>query len=123
MPIDKSELERTIAAGIHGTPQLKIDEKRRFLGQFRERVIQALTFKQLSTSDGYKAIEAALRHPQAASLIIHNQARTAAMKYIAAAQKQGVNFTISNNPKFIGDVALVVAATDAVDIPKLMCEM
>ena len=31
----KSELEKTLAAGIHGTPELKPDEKRRYLGSFR----------------------------------------------------------------------------------------
>lgn len=119
----KSELEKTISAGVHGTPQLKLDEKRRFLGFFRERVIQAITFKQLSTTTGFKAIEDALAHPQAASLVVHNQARPGAMRYIVAAQNQGINFTITNNPKLIGEVAVVVAAKVAVDVPKLECEI
>lgn len=123
MGSDKTELERALTAGIHGTPQLRMDEKRRFLGFFRERVIQAVSFKQITTKEGIKAIEDGLKHPQASSLVVHNNARSVAMGCIVAAQKAGVGFTITANPKLIGDVAVVVAAKEAVDIPKLMSEV
>lgn len=118
---DKSELEKTIAAGLHGV-ELHRDEKRRYLGHFRERVIEAVTFDQLRTTKGMNAMKKALSHKQAAELLVRNKARTIAMPLIAEAQRLGVDFTIVSNPEFVGDIAVALVAREAVDVPRLMAE-
>jgi uncharacterized protein YueI len=117
-----NELERTIQAGIHGTPQLRPDEQRRFLGFFRERVIQAVTFKQIQTPEGLKIMEEALGDSRGVELVIHERARTRAMPLIIQARKQGLDFTIVSNPDLRGDVAVILVAQDAVDVPALYSE-
>jgi uncharacterized protein YueI len=118
---DKSDLEKTLIAGMHGV-ELQRDEKRRYLGHFRERVIQAVTLKQLRTAKGMRAMKEALSHGKAAELVVRNMARTAAMPLIVEAQRLGIDFTIVGNPEFIGDVAVALVAREAVDVPRLMSE-
>ena len=117
-----SELERAVQAGIHGTPQLRPDEKRRYLGFFRERVIQAVTFRQLQTAEGFQVIKEALSDSRGVELVIHKKARTRAMPLIAQARKQGLDFTIVSNPNLRGEVGVILVARDAVDVPVLYSE-
>lgn len=118
----KNELEKTIATGIHGRPQLRPDEKRRFLGCFRERVIEAVTFDQIRTKEGLKVMSDALKDPRGVELVIHQEARSAAMPLIIEARRSGLDFTLVSNPRFIGNVAVLLAASDAVDVSKLYSE-
>ncbi|HHT43782.1 MAG TPA: YueI family protein [Firmicutes bacterium] len=118
----KSELEKTLAAGIHGTPELKPDEKRRYLGSFRERVIQAVSFSQLRTKEGIKVMAEALKDPRAVELLIHQEARGAAMPLIVESRRRNLDFTIVSNPDFVGDVAVALVAADAVDVAELYAE-
>jgi uncharacterized protein YueI len=117
-----SELEKAVQAGVHGTPQLRPDERRRFLGFFRERVIQAVTFKQFLTDEGFKVMEEVLSDPRGVELVIHQKARSRAMPLIAQARKEGLDFTIVSNPNLRGEVAVILVAKDAVDVPVLYSE-
>ena len=117
-----SELEKTVRTGIHGTPQLRPDEKRRFLGFFRERVIQAVTFDQLRNRDGLQVMTSALKDPRGVELVIHKKARAQAMPLIVEARKTGLDFTIVSNPNLVGNVAVLLVAKDAVDVPLLYSE-
>ncbi|MDI9422127.1 MAG: YueI family protein [Bacillota bacterium] len=117
-----SELEKTVRTGIHGTPQLRPDEKRRFLGFFRERVIQAVTFDQLRNRDGLQVMTSALKDPRGVELVIHKKARAQAMPLIVDARKTGLDFTIVSNPNLVGNVAVLLVAKDAVDVPLLYSE-
>ena len=115
-------LKKTVLAGIHGPPELRPDEKRRFLGFFRERVIEAVTFGQIRTKEGREAITTALKDSRAARLVIHQEARSRSMALITEAQKKGVPFTVVSDPTFRGEVAVLVAANDAADVPRLKSE-
>lgn len=112
---EQDELGRTLSAGIHGTPELRPDERRRHLGFFRERVIQALTFKQARTNEGIKIMMEALKDPRGVELVVHQNVRGAAMPLIIQAQRQNLDFTIVSNPNFIGEIAIVLVAENAVD--------
>ena len=118
----RDELEKTLATGIHGTPQLRPDEKRRFLGFFRERVIQAVTFDQLRTKEGLKAMADALEDRRGVELVIHQNARSVAMPLIVESRRKGLDFTIVADPTFVGEVAVALVASDAVDVPVLWSE-
>lgn len=117
-----SDLENAVRTGIHGTPQLRPDEKRRFLGFFRERVIQAVTFKQILTTKGMQVMEEAMKDSRGVELVIHKRARSRAMPLVVQARKQGLDFTIVSNPNLRGEVAVLLVARDAVDVPVLYSE-
>ncbi|WP_240503466.1 YueI family protein [Natranaerobius trueperi] len=112
----KSELERKIFAGVHGSPELKKDEKNRHLGEFKERVIKALTFDQVQEQGTYPEINEAIKHPKAKRLIISRKVDLDyARDYIKLAREQGLNFTTVDDPDFVGPIGLVVVSDDAFD--------
>lgn len=118
----QDDLEKTLAVGIHGTPELRPGERRRFLGFFRERVIQAVTFDQIKTKKGLAVMAEALGDRRAVELVIHQDARGAAMPLVVQARRKGLDFTIVANPNFIGEVAVALVASDAVDVGELMSD-
>ena len=113
---DKSSLEKALLAGIYGPPELKKEERRYFLGQFRERVIKVLTFEQVAEPGTYPEIREAMAHPLARRLIISRRANLSAAKdYVHLARKRQLEFTTVDSPDFKGPVGLVVAAVKAAD--------
>lgn len=114
---DKSELEQILLTGIHGTPELKREERRLLLGIFRERVLKTLTFAQIAEPGTYPEINDAIRDPRAKRLLISRKANlAAAAEYIRLAREQGLAFTTVDSPEYKGNVGLVVAAEEAVDV-------
>lgn len=112
----KTALEKTLMAEIHGPPELRRREKQLLLGQFRERVIKALTFEQVAEPGTYPEIRQAIKHTDAKKLIVSRKADlAAAADYINLARKQGLAFSTVDQPDFRGNIALVVAAKDAVE--------
>ncbi|MFW6409421.1 MAG: YueI family protein [Halanaerobiales bacterium] len=116
---EKSELEKKVMEGIHGQPELKKGEKDRFLGQFAERVIRYLSYKQVKEDGIYPEIMEALRHPQAAKLLVSRDVDLEqANEYIKLARDKDLTFRRVDSPELKGEVALVVAADEAVNIQK-----
>ena len=113
---DKPDLEKYIQYGIHGTPEFKKDERARFLNNFRERVIKALTIKQVEEEGTYREILQAIKDPRACKLIISGDVRlNCAMDYVNLAREHNLQFSISHNPNYKGDIGLVVVGECAVD--------
>ncbi len=114
-------LKTTLQAGIHGPPQLKKEEKRWLLGQFRERVLKALTFKQIEEIGTYPEVKEALLDPRAHRLIISSKVNLkAAREYIQLARKKEMPFTTTSSPDFMGDIGLIVVAKEAVEEEEIL---
>ncbi|HZK37927.1 MAG TPA: YueI family protein [Clostridia bacterium] len=113
---DKTELERTIEYAIRGAPQIKADEKRKWLGEFRERVILGLTVEQSHMEEALCHVEDALKH-EMADIIIVNQDMLIEMmaKYMRLAKDTGKRFksVATDSEEAMG---LVVASSEAVKI-------
>jgi uncharacterized protein YueI len=119
----KTDLEQTLRFGMHGPPELKREEKKHFLGQFRERVLIALTFGQIAEKGTYPAVERAIRDPRARRLVISGQADLeAAREYIQLASTHNLSFTTTSSPDFQGEIGLVVVAGVAVDLAEVLVE-
>lgn len=56
-----SDVEDYIKKNVFGKPQVKPDEKRKFLGNFRERVALALTIAQVESYDNLSMIEKVMK--------------------------------------------------------------
>lgn len=116
----KSELERTLQAGIQGAPELKGEEKARYLGEFRERVLRILTKRQAGESQIYPEIEAALKDPRASVLVINGDLHDNVLrKYKKLAEASGVPVTSRRAAEYAGDTGLLVAASHAVDVEQI----
>jgi uncharacterized protein YueI len=116
----KTELERTLAVSLQGPPELKLEEKRLFLGEFRERVLVALTKAQVMSNTVYQEIEEALQDKRSAKMLIHGElAYKYREKYQRMATETGKSFTVVHDPDLQGDIGLAVASDDAVEQPDI----
>ncbi|KAB3530900.1 DUF1694 domain-containing protein [Alkaliphilus serpentinus] len=67
------KLKRTIEFAIHGAPELKLQEKRIWLGEFRERVVMALTLEDTNKTLAIDKIQEGIRDPEAEMIIVNNR--------------------------------------------------
>ncbi|WP_418654991.1 YueI family protein [Anoxybacter fermentans] len=119
----KSNLEKTVEYGLYGTPELKKEERLRYLGEFRERVLKALTVEQVEEPGVYPEILDALCDPRASKLILRRDIDLErARDYLELAKKKKVAFKRVDSPKFKGDIGLVVVSSNAVDESHILVE-
>ncbi len=119
----KKPLEKALSAGIMGKPQLRREEKRRFLGEFRERVIRALTLEQVHEEGVYPEIMESINDPRADKLVVSSRADLyRAREYILLAQEHGLSFTTVDSPEHRGEIGLIVVSNSAVDEEEIMVD-
>jgi len=113
--MDKSELEKTIEYAIGGIPQIKPDEKRKWLGEFRERVILGLTMEQSFMIEAQDYVEDALKDNMAEIIIVNQKIPMEVMsKYMKLAKDTSKEFkTISTNSEEA--MGIVVVSRQAVE--------
>lgn len=115
----KSLLDQALAAG-RGDMDLYREERDRFLGELRERVIKVLTYQEALEPQVYPEIEKALKDPRAKKLVAQSKIPIEKLeKYLKIAQKHGIPFVAVNSPDFEGETGLVVASDTAVDVKEI----
>lgn len=112
----KSELEQTLQRGIYGPPKIKGEEKKVYLGEFRERVIVALSVEEVFYDEAVKVAEEALQDPKAHRLIVNHNKLTSpwTKKYMALARKYDKEYK-SFHTEEKEAMGLVVASREAVN--------
>lgn len=115
-----NDAEQRLQIGIHGRPELKPEERARYLGEFRERVLKLLRKRQVLDKKVYPEIEEALKDSRSVRLLLNGDlAYQHRAKYIEIARKYDKPYTVVNDPKLKGDAGLVVVSDDAVDVEKI----
>lgn len=115
MTVD-SPAER-LSVAMQGAPELKLDEKKIYLGEYRERVIRLLSKKQVAQTFIYPEIIEALNHKQSSKLLINGELwDDLTNKYIALARQVEKPYTMIHDPHLKGDTGLVVVSDEALDI-------
>ncbi|KAF1084115.1 hypothetical protein SPSYN_02767 [Sporotomaculum syntrophicum] len=115
--VNKDSLAQALAMGMHGAPEIKRDEKNRYLGEFRERVIRLLSKKQVAEPAVYPEILESLKDPRAAKMIISGDINyRSAEKYRELAEQVGKICTVIHDPAMTGDTGLVIVSSDTVDV-------
>jgi len=115
-PNQKTELERMVQHGIYGPPKLKWEEKKIYLGEFRERVIVALSVEEVFYDEGVAVAEEALKDPMAHRLIVNHNKLTSqwTRKYMGLAQKHRKEYK-SFHTEAQEAMGLVVVGKEAVN--------
>ena len=114
---EKSDLEKAVFHGAHGTPEIKKDEKNRFLGEFAERVICYLNYKQLTEAGIYPEVIDCIKRNEAKKLVISREVElNQAQDYIKIARNNGLKFKRVDSPEHRGQISLIVASDRAVNI-------
>lgn len=103
-------LEDYIEKGLHGTKQVKIGERNRFLGTIRERIVLALTNEQVYSGKIFpELIEAMKAHPQVKMLLNGQIPYSYINKYTKLANEYHIPFKIVDNKEHSTDIGLVLA--------------
>lgn len=126
------QLQEHLNKGMYGTPQLKPDEQRKYLGTFRERVALTMTFAQLNSGKYYDALEQELKkHPDYRMTINGKVDQKQLTKLLTLANNTNVAFTCNTDqslPNAASDFAVVFADKkqaihhEIIDIAKLYPE-
>ena len=113
-----TNVEDYIKKNIFGKPQLKPDEKNKFLGNFAERVAIALTVLQLKNASNIKLVEDIMKKYPNYHLYLNGKIDSYILdNYIQLSVKLGYKFTIvtqapmrkGNRILTDSDMALVIA--------------
>src|SRR5690606_34084233 len=96
--------------------QTKPDERRKFLGTIRERIVIALTQPQMREEGVYPQVIEALKKNSMAHLYLNgNMNYSYLSKYNKTDSKHNVEYTIVTNKEHNSDSALVLAYDYAID--------
>ncbi|VXC54525.1 conserved hypothetical protein [Bacillus sp. 349Y] len=114
--LSKPTMDDYLENGIYGQKQTKPDERRKFLGSLRERVVVALTQSQVREKGVYKEVQEALKeNPEARLLLNGSMSYTFLSKYIKLADTFNISFSMVTNMETETDVGLVLAYNEAID--------
>ncbi|WP_175639473.1 YueI family protein [Metabacillus schmidteae] len=110
-------LDEYIQQGIHGPREINPDERRKFLGTLRERVVVVLTKSQVREPGTYKEVENLMSKNNEATLFLNGNMNYSYLSdYIKLANKVGNKFSLSTNKEHDSDLGLVLAYDHAVNI-------
>jgi uncharacterized protein YueI len=114
--LKKPTVEEVLQQGIYGVKETKPEERRKFLGTLRERIIAALYMKQVRESRVYPQIEQYMKDNPKSHLFLNGTINYGELsKYVKMAKKHHINYTIVNNKENETDIGLVLAMEYAID--------
>ncbi|MFJ7975550.1 YueI family protein [Peribacillus sp. NPDC096379] len=116
-------VDEIIQQGIHGQKELKPEERKRYLGTIRERIIAVLTQPQVRDKEVYQEFMNLMKkHPQALLFANGNMEYSSLKKYIEAAQVNKIPYKMVINKDYNTDIGLVLAFEYAVDKEEIFLE-
>ncbi|MBW8348042.1 YueI family protein [Bacillus sp. IITD106] len=102
--------------GMYGVKEIKPDERRKFLGTIRERIVVALTKSQVMEKGVYpEVIQLMKEHPKAILLLNGDLDYSYLSDYIHNARKNHVQFSIVANKNHDTSIGLVLTYDHAID--------
>lgn len=119
------DIQDYLKSHVFGAPQLKPDEKRAFLGNYRDRVALALTVGQLRTAKAEQLVCNVLRRYPGLRIYINGRmGKTIVNRYLKVAVSMNYPFTILaqngmrvKQPLQENDFGLVIAGSKKITRP------
>ncbi|MCH1624327.1 YueI family protein [Ferdinandcohnia quinoae] len=112
----KSNVDDYLQQGIYGKKEIKPDERRKFLGTIRERVVMALTAAQVREVNVYKEVVDSFKiNPKAHLYLNGNMDFRYLSKYIKHAERNKLSYTLVTNKEYNSELGLVLAYDYAID--------
>lgn len=110
------KLDDYVQTGIHGAKEVKKGERRQYLGTIRERVLFALTEKQVMKKEGLEQLEKELQAEEAVELLLNGELSYRFLTdYKKLANRYGVDYTTVSNLEVDTDLGIVLTSDQAVD--------
>lgn len=112
----KTNVEEILQQGIHGPLETKPDERRKYLGTLRERIVVALKKGQVAEETVYPEVEQYMKEYPKAHLFLNGTLSYEQLsKYVKQATKNKIGHTIVTNKESNTDIGLVLALDYAID--------
>lgn len=119
----RASLEDYLEQGMYGPKQIKPDERKKFLGTLRERVVIALTKGQVMEPGIYPQVAEQMKeHPGTTLLLNGSISYSFLSDYIQAAKQAGIPFSIVSRNGSHTNLGLVLASPDAIDLENIYIE-
>lgn len=110
------EVNDYLTEGMYGTRLPKEEERKRYLGTLRERIVLALTIGQVMSDKGIEKLEEAMKANNGAKLFINGQVSTRFMtEEKKLANKYNIPYTIITDETNETDIGAVLAFDYAID--------
>ncbi|MDR7238408.1 YueI family protein [Neobacillus drentensis] len=112
----KTTVDEVLQQGIYGPLETKPDERRKFLGTLRERIVVALTKSQVAETSVYPQVEKQMKErPQSHLFLNGNMSYENLSKYVKLATKYKIEHTLVTNKEHDSEIGLVLAMDHAID--------
>ncbi len=112
----KTTVDEVLQQGIYGPLETKPDERRKFLGTLRERIVVALTKSQVGETAVYTQVEQNMKEkPQSHLFLNGNMNYGDLSKYVKLATKYKIEHTLVTNKEHDSEIGLVLAMDHAID--------
>jgi uncharacterized protein YueI len=118
----KNTVDDYLNNGIYGTPELKGEERKIFLGTIRERVELALTNGQVMKTTTYNEVSTALKQKNTKLLLNGNIAYSFLSKYIKLANQLNTPFSLIQDNDSKHPMGLVITHEIAVNKEAIFIE-
>ncbi|MDN3017376.1 YueI family protein [Paenibacillus sp. BSR1-1] len=117
----KQTVEEVLQQGIHGPLETKPDERRKYLGTLRERIIVVLLKNQVAETKVYPQIERYMKENPRAHLFLNGSMSYENLsKYVKIATKNKIEHTIVNNKGHDTEFGLILAMNYAIDKEEIL---
>jgi uncharacterized protein YueI len=114
--LEDFKVHEYLLQGIHGKKETNPEERKKFLGTIRERIVFVLTQAQVMKDEIIPKAEALIQENSKAHLYLNGNIRYSYLsKYIALASKFNMDHTIVTNKEYHSDIGLVLAYEHAID--------
>jgi uncharacterized protein YueI len=116
LKLERNKVDEILQQGIYGPKEIKPEERKRFLGTLRERIVVALTQAQVRDNSVNTELERIMKENAKAHLYLNGQIEYETLsRFLKMARNIGMQFTIVNNQDVETDIGLVVAYDHAID--------
>lgn len=118
MADEKTGTQQRLENAIYGTPKIKPDEQRKYLGTFRERVCLTISVAELKEQDWSSAIVEEINRQIGQVMFLNGNLPDNILRpYIKLASQNNFPFTLKTEPEYRTNpdsLAVVIAAKSAV---------
>jgi uncharacterized protein YueI len=119
----KQDVDEYLQQGIYGQKEIKPEERRKYLGTLRERVVAVLYQSQVLETQVYSEITQQIKqHPKAIMFLNGHINYSNLVKYVKLASSYNIRYKIVLNEDHNTDLGLVLAEEFAIDQENIYIE-
>ncbi|WP_313886540.1 YueI family protein [Bacillus sp. SD088] len=114
--MEKSNIDDYLEKGMYGEKQIKPEERKKYLGTLRERIVVVLTKGQVMEQGTYPQVVQLMKENPKATLLLNGELDYSYLSdYIVIARNNQIAFSIINNHTSVTNIGLVLTYNHAID--------